>query len=130
MSFDEEVNQVGSHEPLDLSLHVNEVGIGQGLILLVGLVSVYRVKVKVKSRDVTHLHVPNVLHDVLEILVGSQTREFISNHVLLVPGNHLGSVAVIQCRDEGSVILDEVRVVGKVGVRHDDWRYGEKVVSS
>lgn len=34
MSLDEEVDEVGPHEPLDLALHVDEVSIGQRLVLL------------------------------------------------------------------------------------------------
>lgn len=34
VSLDEEVDEVRPHEPLDLALHVDEVGIGQSLVLL------------------------------------------------------------------------------------------------
>lgn len=34
MCLDQEVNEIGSHKPLDLTLHVDEVGIGQCLVLL------------------------------------------------------------------------------------------------
>lgn len=33
MGFDEEVDEVRSHKPLDLTLHVNEVSIGKGFLL-------------------------------------------------------------------------------------------------
>lgn len=36
MGFDEEVDEVWSHEPLDLALHVDEVGIGEGFVLQKG----------------------------------------------------------------------------------------------
>lgn len=36
MCLDQEVDQVRPHEPLDLTLHVDEVGVGQCLVLLRG----------------------------------------------------------------------------------------------
>lgn len=62
MSFDEEVDEVRSHEPLNLLLNVNRGDVRKGFILL--KVSIMNMNVKVKAND---LHMLHMSHDILEV---------------------------------------------------------------
>lgn len=65
MSFDEEVDEVWPHVPLDLALHIDEVGIWESFILRQVSLGILQVL------HSTCLHGLHVLHDVLQIFIGS-----------------------------------------------------------
>lgn len=88
MSFDEKVDEIRSHKPLDLPLHVDQVGIRQRLVL----------------------HVTHVLHDILQVLVVGQSRELVGDHLLLVAGDHPAGVA--HGHALGGLVLDEEGLIG------------------
>lgn len=90
MSLDEEVDQVWAHEPLDLTLHVDKVGVRQRLVL----------------------HDRHVLHDVLDVLVVGETRELVGDHLLSVTGKHLRGVTGSDTGVAGLVALDKEVGVG------------------
>lgn len=77
MCLNQEVDEVWTHKPLDLTLHVDQVGIREGLILLHHTPSVL-VTAKADpakgskglgNPGATHLHGPGVLHNVLEVFI-------------------------------------------------------------
>lgn len=79
--LDQKVDQVWPHEPLDLALHVNEVGIGKSLVLYQCVSSVLESyfcppdsELQGHSGEIkTHLHGPSMLHDILEVLIASES---------------------------------------------------------
>lgn len=107
VGLDEKVDEVGTHEPLNLLLNVNRGDVGERLVL----------RGSVKSwcwpfcRD-THLHLHHVLDHVEEVLVAGLGREDIG-HGLLFPAAHHLDVFLGGARIKGGIVgIDKVRVAG------------------
>ena len=66
MGFDEEVDEVGSHEPLDLLLDINRGNIREGILLF----EVSKKKLKAKSEAID-LHLFHVSNNILNVCLTS-----------------------------------------------------------
>lgn len=55
----------------------------------------------------TNLHVPHVLHDILQILLTGEPRELVSDDLPLVPGMDLGSFPRADARPAWLIRLDK-----------------------
>ena len=96
VGLDDKVNQVWAHKPLNLALHIDEGDVRQRLVL----------------------HVAHVPHNVLEILLRSQARQLVGNHLLAIAGKHLGSIAGGQAGHGALVGLDKECLILDLVVSH------------
>ena len=89
MGFNQEVQQVGTHEPLDLGLNIDRFHIREGsslkLIQPVSNPSALRT-----ARETTHFHVQHVRHNVLTELITGHPGQFIRDGILTFTGNKFG----------------------------------------
>ena len=120
VGLDEEVNQVGSHEPLDFLLDIDRGNISQGLVLL-KVSNAEGLSLGVGPIDLDLLHVVN---DLLNVCLVGLSGKDIAHGLLTTTAEHLG-VVLVGRGWEGLLRLDEVRVALLLTVvRHDE---GERV---
>ena len=89
MGFNQEVQQVGTHEPLNLGLDIDRFHIREGsslrLIQPVSTPAELR-----KARETTHFHVQHVRHNILTELITGHPGQFIRDGILTFTGNKFG----------------------------------------
>lgn len=110
MGFNQEVQQVGTHEPLDLGLNIDRFHIREGSNLR--LIQPVSTSTELhKAQETTHFHVQHVRHNILTELITGHPGQFIRDGILTFTGNkfgmflgiHPGYTEVIVCLHEEGV---------------------------
>ena len=116
VGLDEEVNEVGSHEPLDFLLDVDPGNINQGLVLL-KVSNAEGLSLGVGPID---LDLPHVVNDLLNVCLVGLSGDDIAHGLLTTAAKHLGVVLLRVDVAHGHLFetkeLYDVRVAGLLTV--------------